>query len=176
MFRLHEATKNRLLDIHHTSIGLAPEVEVDYHHALRLLEDMGRRLRMLPCPPPTGWQVLRQRLLADIDVACVEPKRVEWDLQRGRTLEAMAEALLQQGMYLAATEVADAAAEVHEFREAPRRIAIDACLREGEIAEAHMRFRCYESLLQRELGVSPSPVIPSMLKAWEPAARRAGAR
>jgi len=88
----------------------------------------------------------------------------------------MAEALLQQGLYVAAAEVADAAAEVHEFRETPRRIAIDACLREGEFAEAYVRFLCYEDLLRREVGVSPSPAIPSMLKAWNSTTFQAGAR
>ncbi|MEU7428014.1 BTAD domain-containing putative transcriptional regulator [Streptomyces sp. NPDC040750] len=137
---------------------------------------MGRRPRTSPCQPPSGWQALRRQLLADIDIVCAEPKRVEWDVQRGRALEAMAEVLLQQGTYLNAADIADAAAEVQVFREAPRRVAIAACLRDGEIPKAHMRFRYYEVLLGQELGVSPSPVIPSVLKAWALAPCQAGAR
>ncbi|MFI9647744.1 BTAD domain-containing putative transcriptional regulator [Streptomyces sp. NPDC052040] len=176
VFRLHEATGKRLLDVQHASIALASDVEVDYHAALGVLRDVQRWPRTATRPLPDDWQVLRRPLLSDIDVACVEPMRNEWDVQRGQALEAMAETLLRHGTYLAAVEVGDVAAEVHEFREAPRRIAIEACLRVGEIAEAHMRFRRYERLLGREVGVSPSPVIPAMLRAWQSTTSRAGTR
>ena len=83
LFRLHAATGDRLLDVQHTSIGLTAETQVDYRDALRLLRDPDRWMQTPPCPPPDGWQVLRRRLLAVIDVACVEPKRAEWDVQRG---------------------------------------------------------------------------------------------
>ncbi|MGW3044791.1 AfsR/SARP family transcriptional regulator [Kitasatospora sp. NPDC001159] len=167
LWRLNQVTVGELLRTSHTTVVLAEHVEVDYRTAAGLVSAASRaggeslsggdRL-------PQAWSMLRHPLLYGWDDDWLAPFQGKWELQRVQALENLAEAFLQRRQHSAALELADAAAQADPLREGPRRIAVQSCLRVGEVADAHRRYRRYRELLSSELGVSPSSAIPQLLK------------
>ncbi|MFH8384648.1 BTAD domain-containing putative transcriptional regulator [Kitasatospora sp. NPDC018058] len=167
LWRLNQVTVGELLRTSHTTVALAEHVEVDYRTAAGLVSAVSRaggeafsggdRL-------PQAWSVLRHPLLYGWDDDWLAPFQGKWELQRVQALENLAETFLQRRQHSAVLELADAAAQADPLREGPRRIAVQSCLRAGEVADAHRRYRRYRELLSSELGVSPSSAIPRLLK------------
>lgn len=165
LWRLNQAAEGRLLRISHATIELEDAVQVDYRLAERWAIGSpghgatdGSHDAFL-----TLWNLLRYPLLRGWDLDWLSPYQEKWELRRIQALEALAERFLDEGRHALVLELADAATQADPLREAPRRIAVESCLRTGEVADAHRRFHQYRMLLRDELGVDPSDAMPRML-------------
>jgi DNA-binding SARP family transcriptional activator len=144
-------------------LALPPHVDVDFRAAARL-----------------AWAILhgRDRAAAVEDVAEL---RVAGDLlpdwyddwvivERERfrqlridALEALCVGLSDAGEYAAATEAGLAALAAEPLREQSHRVLIAAHLAAGNPGEALRQYRILRELLQRELGIAPSPATRRLL-------------
>jgi DNA-binding SARP family transcriptional activator len=165
LWRLNQATGGTLLHVTSKTVALGAGVRVDYRDALSLVAPPYRldTIATDHTGLPRALSTLRHPLLTGWDHAWLRPFQEEWELYRVQALERMAEICLARRQHSAALELADAAARADPLREGPQRIAIQSCLRVGEVADAHRRFRRYKALLDAELGVSPSCAIPRLL-------------
>ncbi len=150
------------------------DVDVDVHRgraqATRLLSD-DPVLR----PADTHVTALVGDLLPgwDEDWLLLERERIR-QLQT-HALEALAARLCRMGCFLQAIDVAYAVIEAEPLRESGHVALIDTYLAEGSVAQTHQQLRRYATLLDNELGLSPSPrllarvgaVTDTYPNAWE---------
>ncbi|MGF1428618.1 AfsR/SARP family transcriptional regulator [Kitasatospora sp. LaBMicrA B282] len=147
---------------------LSPTVEVDYLSARRLHDNRPWRSATTTALRNTAVQwaaAFAQPLLPAWDEEWLAPIREHWTNCRVRALEDLSAACLEAGELDLAVEIADIAAAADPWREAPRRLALEAMLRCGEIATAHLRYERFEQLLDDELGIRPSPAMAALLRA-----------
>jgi len=78
-------------------------------------------------------------------------------------LESVCEHLTETGRYGAAVLAGLAAVDREPLRESAHRALMKVHLAEGNISEAIRRYRQYEKIAARELGVEPSPMMRSLL-------------
>ncbi|MFD7903875.1 BTAD domain-containing putative transcriptional regulator [Kitasatospora sp. NPDC059722] len=81
------------------------------------------------------------------------------------TMEKLALRDLRAGDYAAALEAVHAALRAEPLRESPHRLLLEIHLAEGNYSEAIHTYHAYRLLLQRELGVNPSPGMRRLLDA-----------
>lgn len=86
-----------------------------------------------------------------------------------RALEALSRSLTALGRFGEAVEAAMTAVSAEPLRESGQRAIIEAHLGEGNITEAYRVFLAYRQLLNRELGIEPSPsLLDLVLLNFEP--------
>jgi DNA-binding SARP family transcriptional activator len=88
---------------------------------------------------------------------------------RVHALEALCLGLSAQGRHGPATEAGMAAVACEPLRESAHRALVTAHLTEGNAVEALRQYALFEELIDRQLGLEPSPVFSAML---EPVRRR----
>jgi SARP family transcriptional regulator, regulator of embCAB operon len=103
--------------------------------------------------------VLSRDLLPDWYDDWVVPEAEEWRQLRLHALESLSDLLTIEGRYAHAMSAALAALRVEPLRESANAAVIRVHLAEGNQANAVREFRCYRALLQRELGVEPTPSL-----------------
>lgn len=86
-----------------------------------------------------------------------------WRSQRLHALEALADDLRSEGSYGQASAVAQAAIDADPLRESPRAALIRIHMAEGNVSDAIREFAQYRELLQRELGLEPTPRLQALL-------------
>jgi DNA-binding SARP family transcriptional activator len=79
-------------------------------------------------------------------------------------LESLCEHLTACGRYGAAVLAGLAAVDREPLRESAHRALIRVHLAEGNAGEAIRRYRLYEGIAARDLGVGPSPMMRSLLR------------
>ncbi len=79
-------------------------------------------------------------------------------------LEDLAEHRLRTARYGDAVQATLAAMRSEPLRESPYRLLIEIHIAEGNYSEAVQTYRSYRALLDRELGVAPSPAIRSLIR------------
>jgi DNA-binding SARP family transcriptional activator len=87
-----------------------------------------------------------------------------WRQVRLHALEALSAVLVQSGCFLAATEAAMAAVQAEPLRDVANRALIQVHLAEGNTSEALRQYRRYQTLLQGELGIQPSPAMRTLIE------------
>lgn len=142
-------------------LRLAPEVDVDVDRFQRAAA------RMMRAPAEyTGWEELvgvGGELLADWPDEWLLPHRERLHQMQLHVLEAAAEGLSAQGRYGLALEAALAALHADPLRESAHRSVMRVHVAEGNLAEAWRAYSACRRLLQRELGVDPSPQTTRVL-------------
>ena len=78
-------------------------------------------------------------------------------------LESLCEHLTAAGRYGCAVLAGLAAVEREPLRESAHRALLRAHIAEGNMWEAIQRYRYYERIAARELGVEPSPLMRSLI-------------
>ena len=78
-------------------------------------------------------------------------------------LESLCDYLTAAGRYGAAVQAALAAVDLEPLRESAHRALVRVHLAEGNVWEAIRRYRRYEEIAARDLGVEPSPMMRSLL-------------
>lgn len=82
---------------------------------------------------------------------------------RLRALESVCQSLTEAGRFAEAVQVGLTAVMSEPLRETSRRGLIQACMAEGNYAEAHRQYRSYRQVLKDELGLEPSPRIDALV-------------
>lgn len=96
-------------------------------------------------------------------------ERERWDQERLHTLELLASRLLSAERFLPAMQTALTAIAVEPIRESAHRTVVEIHAAEGNHASALRHYQNYRDLLDRELGVAPSPQMTQLAKrlsAW----------
>jgi DNA-binding SARP family transcriptional activator len=155
-------------------LALASHVDVDF----RALIAWAREAERAPeIEPDRLDQLLAAReLLADWYDDWTIAERERFRNIRLHALEACCHRLAASGDHARAVEAGLAAVGEESLRESAQRALIAAYLAEGNAADALRQYASFRSLLWRELGVDPSPLLEAMVAPYRRAARAAGAR
>ncbi|HUA27932.1 MAG TPA: BTAD domain-containing putative transcriptional regulator [Streptosporangiaceae bacterium] len=146
------------------NLELADSVEVDLRHVSRL----ARSLVTGRFDEETIGALLEPRFCCELLPGWFD----EWVLverERHRqmclhALESLCEHLTGAGRYGAAVLAGLAAVGMEPLRESAHRALIRVHLAEGNAGEAIRRYRLYEGIAARDLGVGPSPMMRSLLR------------
>jgi DNA-binding SARP family transcriptional activator len=156
-------------------LKLAGGVTVD----IRSSQGLARSLLEPEVAPIAGMlgagaiSVLSRDLLPDWYDDWVVPEAEEWRQLRLHALEALSDLLTIEGRFAHAMGAALAALRVEPLRESANAAVIRVHLAEGNRADALREFRRYRALLQRELGVEPTPTLFELVGVAPGASRRA---
>ncbi|MBW3620314.1 MAG: SARP family transcriptional regulator [Actinobacteria bacterium] len=88
-----------------------------------------------------------------------------WRLRRFHALETLADDLRVEGSFGQASVAAQAAIDADPLRESPRAALIRVHMAEGNVSDAIREFARYRELLERELGLEPTPRLQALLDA-----------
>ena len=146
-------------------LRLADGVVVDYREAQALARRLLQSDRA-PAPgdlSPAAVALLSAELLPDWYDDWVTGKAEDWRQLRVSALEAQARLLTETGELARAAEAARAAIEVEPLRETGHAAHIRVHLAGGNQSEAIRAYEQYRALLQRELGIEPTPLISDLV-------------
>jgi DNA-binding SARP family transcriptional activator len=153
-----------LIDCVGQRLRLSPSVRVD----LQWIRTSARQIIDGLSPPPGDTEALiddlSRELLPGWSDEWLQLDRERWDQMRLYALEGLAQCLLTAQQYLSALQAALAAIAIDPIRETAHRIVIEVHLAEGNLASAVRRYQHYETFLQQELDVSPSPQMTSLVQ------------
>jgi DNA-binding SARP family transcriptional activator len=139
------------------SLVLGTDVRVDLHAleewATRLI-DGSAAAQDLAIPPSASDAVTLLPGFYD-DWALIERERIRQRVLHA--LEALSGRLSAMGRFADAIEAAMLATSAEPLRESAHRSLIRAHVAEGNLTEARRAYLAYRALMQRELGVPPSP-------------------
>lgn len=144
-----------------TRIGLGRDVHVDVDEITEAAEsaiagDAGA---------PGAWRSLFAvgELLADWydDWVIVERERIRH--VQLHALEALCRRLTDEGRYAEAVEAGHAAVSAEPLRESAHRAVIEAFMAEGNPSDAVRQYRICRRMLDRQLGVGPSPLLEQLM-------------
>lgn len=161
LWRLH-STKATVVNACHDRLSLAPEVVVDVRDLLGISD----RLIAAPDADCLGSAPLlasHVEVLPDWDDVWVVTERERFRLLRLEALEVAATALLSQGRPSDALLMALELVRSEPLRESAWRVVLRVHIAQGNRAEALHAFQGYRSLLDRELGVRPSPLMHELV-------------
>ena len=171
--RLGSTTKDAIA-VTDGDLKLADDVQVD----IRASQGVARSLLDPDVAPTvsklgaTAITVLSRDLLPDWYDDWVVPEAEEWRQLRLHALESLSDLLTIEERYAHAMGAALAALRVEPLRESANAAVIRVHLAEGNQADALRDFRRYRALLQRELGVEPTPDLFELVGVAPSASRR----
>ena len=144
-------------------VGLSPAVSVDLETAC---EWAGRVIDGSASEQDLSWWS-RDRGSVEVlpgwedEWVVVDRERVRHRMLHG--LEALSRRLIEAGRPAEAVEPALVAVGFDPLRESAQRALISAHLAEGNVIDASRVFEDYRLLLEREIGLLPSPVLAAMM-------------
>jgi DNA-binding SARP family transcriptional activator len=164
LWRVHQGC-GRLVDASPQQLCLAPDVVIDLRSAMtsahRMLDSTD------PCDDILSVEmlsVLSADLLPDwYEDDWLIADRERYHYLRLHALEAMCERLTAAQRYGEAIQSGLAAVRAEPLRESAHQVLIRAHLAEGNRFEAARQYHSCRHLLQRELGVLPSPAMQALL-------------
>ncbi|WP_166463036.1 AfsR/SARP family transcriptional regulator [Amycolatopsis acidicola] len=153
-----------LIDAAGPRLRLSPAARVD---VLEIREQATRGLGE-PIPPRGEFDTLLNGLSRDLLPGWTEDwlllERERWDQIRLHTLEELAQHLLLAGNHLLALQTALAAIAIEPIRETAHRTVMEIHIAEGNAASALKHYQRYRTVLHRELGVTPSPLMAELAR------------
>jgi DNA-binding SARP family transcriptional activator len=146
-------------------LALASRVTVDVH---AVEEWAGRLIDERPRPTdlaltPSSTEALDLLPGCYDDWAVIERERLRQRILRA--LEALSRHLVGVHRFGDAVDAAIIAVHAEPLRESAQRTLVEAHLAEGNVVEARRAYRSYALLLRREVGVSPSAGLTSLVAA-----------
>ena len=156
LWRLRRAGINVLI-ADKWSLALNGDVLVDLHlteqWATRLIKGMATERDLAVSPSVADALDLLPGFYDDW--VLMERERVRQRILHA--LEALSQILAAAGRFADAIEAALMATSAEPLRESAQRALINAHIAEGNLTEARRSYSAYHDLVQRELGVAPSP-------------------
>jgi DNA-binding SARP family transcriptional activator len=162
--RLDEGARSALA-VTASQLAIADRMTVDLWEA----ESLARRLvgphESLTVHHPSSAEIdaLSSDVLPDWYEDWVIVEAEAWRGQRLHALEALADDLRSEGSFGQASAAAQAAIDADPLRESPRAALIRIHMAEGNVSDAIREFARYRELLQRELGLQPTPRLQALL-------------
>lgn len=162
LWRVRRLVKS-LLVTDSSSIALAPTVDSDVH-------DLQRQSSMLWGDEQLDPTTIDRRMIAGEflpgwydEWVVVERERIRQ--LRLHCLEAAADALCQRGLFGAAIQSLLTAITLDHLRESSQRQLMAVHIAEGNLSEAVRQYRDFAHVLDRELGLTPSPKMRELLES-----------
>jgi DNA-binding SARP family transcriptional activator len=151
-------TRDRLLDV-------TPDVAVDVRAVVRRCSQILAAGRAAPddVTDRDVAGIAGHELLPEWDEDWVVEEREYLRQVQVHALEALAAAFLSRGWYAASLDSAMRAVQMDPIRETAHRAVIAVHLAESNVAEAARHYGRLRSLLERELGVAPSPDLIALM-------------
>lgn len=151
-----------LVETSASHVWLAPTVSVD----VTWIEEMTRQLDAGRWDGEVGWSLsgLGRELLPDWTEDWVLLERERWRQVSLHALENLCRQLVKLERFGSAIQAGLAAVSLEPLRESAQRALIEAHVAEGNRCEAIRQYRLYESLLKRELDLSPSPQLTVLVR------------
>lgn len=144
-------------------LQLSAGIRVDLHQALCCAHTVAAAPAQRVADPDATIRGFARELLPDWSDDWLLFERERWDQVRLHALEILARHLIAVGLHLPALEAALTAVAIEPLRESANRSVMEAHIAEGNTACAVQRYQRYRDLLQRELGVPPSPQMTHLL-------------
>ncbi|MCW2901993.1 MAG: pSRTUE45c [Streptosporangiaceae bacterium] len=144
-------------------LRLAPAIGVDLRIVLHQAPQIVRAAATTEGGTDRIITMLSQELLPSWPDEWLILARERWDQVRMHTLEALARQLIAEERYLPALEAAFAAVAIEPIRDSAHRVVIEVYIAEGNSACALKHYQRYRALIQRELGVTPSPRMNQLI-------------
>jgi DNA-binding SARP family transcriptional activator len=162
LWRLHRSGARDVVSAGR-DLALAPAVRVDAH---RVTEAVRRLLGDGSLPPPDQAAELCQSddLLPGWYDDWVGMERERFRQLRLHGLERLCELLIAEGRLSEALEAGLAAVRAEPLRESAHRAMIGVHLAEGNVSEALRQYATCKQLMERELGMQPTPLAVRMLE------------
>ena len=163
MWRLPE-TARCLIERHGHAMRVRATLTVD----LEVARSLARRLlapARSPGPDPVDRGLLTRDLLPSEDDAWLVVPREQHRQLRLHALESLATTDLREGRPLDAVDTALAAVAAEPLRESAQHLVVRGHLLAGNRAAALEHFERFRRMLDRELGVSPSPELLALVSA-----------
>jgi DNA-binding SARP family transcriptional activator len=137
---------------------------------LREIRDWARRTLVGEQPWPLPEHASAELLPSWDEEWLIEP-REELRILQLQALELAAQRFLMSGRLPEACSSALAAVRMDPLRESATRLLIEIHLREGNTLDALRRFNRFRDLLEREVGVGPSPAVRALVASLTGQAR-----
>ncbi|MGA4867287.1 MULTISPECIES: AfsR/SARP family transcriptional regulator [Streptomyces] len=153
-----------VIEIAGPRLHLARTVGVDLHETWAQARTLAEQASPLPAAPDVIVGALGRELLPCWTDDWLTLGRERWDQMRVHALESLAQRMHDEQQYLAALEAALVATAIDPIRETAHRILIEVHIAEGNHACAVKTYQEYQALLQRELGVFPSPQMMDIVQ------------
>lgn len=147
-------------------LQLSAAVIVDLHEARRLAHSLLATSSANPALPPLGVEAVEKLSLDCLpdwyeDWVLVEAE--EWRQLRLHALSVLASRLSEAGRFGDAIAAALAGMRADPLRESAWATVIEVHLAEGNQSEAVRAYEEYRRLLERELGIEPTPALRDLL-------------
>jgi DNA-binding SARP family transcriptional activator len=162
LWRANQAAPG-LVEAGQDSLSLTPGVDVDVTRLVQTGHDIMEGRCLVPLDSP-GLQYLEGDLLPDWTDEWLVVDRERLRQLRLHVLETLAAGLAERGMFGMAMEAGLMALRADVLRESAHRVVIRIHLAEGNVAEALHAFQECVAVLNREVGVPPSPETVRLLQ------------
>lgn len=151
-----------VVDVVDTHLRLSPNVAVDVHAS----EALARHILAGADLDETDLdaRLLADDLLPDWAEDWVLVRREQHAQLRLRALETLCRRLTGSGRFAQAVQVGMVAVAGEPFRESAQRALIAAHLADGNVQAAIGQYRGFARLLDRELGLEPSPAMQALME------------
>jgi DNA-binding SARP family transcriptional activator len=171
LWRVRDATGDRIVEATDTEISLRPDVFVDWDHA----EAMARKIAIFgvdereAVADPERWAPFKSLLLPDHTCAAARAAQLSWNHVRLLALNRLAEAILSAGDSVTAVDFAASAIQVDELTEWPYLVIANAHLDRGNVGLARKVVNDYAELLKKRCDVPPSVKLQAHLRRFKAA-------
>jgi DNA-binding SARP family transcriptional activator len=162
--RLDEGARSALA-VTASQLGVADRITVDLWESEALAHRLVGPHESLTVGHSSSAEIdaLSAELLPDWYEDWVIVEAEAWRLRRLHALETLADDLRGEGSFGQASAAAQAAIEADPLRETPRAALIRVHMAEGNVSDAIREFARYRELLERELGLEPTPRLQALL-------------
>jgi DNA-binding SARP family transcriptional activator len=144
-----------------THLRLRPDVEVDFHAAVRRATQLVHEA--VDEPGSRTIEMLGEDLLPDWYEDWVMLERERYRQLRLHALDQVCDLLIRRRRYGEALLLAMGAIAADPLRETGFRFVVQIHLAEGNLVEAVQQYRTYADRLDHELGAQPSPVLRGLI-------------
>jgi DNA-binding SARP family transcriptional activator len=164
LWQARQVSPRPLIDSDGPRIRLSATVHVDHRAALEQARGVAAAQKGHDNDQELIWTFSRG-LLPEWHDEWLLVDQERWNQIRLHALETLARQLIKSQFYLPALEAALAAVAIEPVRESAHRTVVEVYLAEGNTACALKHYHRYRGLVQRELGVMPSPQMTHLINA-----------
>lgn len=161
LWRVPMVDRSPLVDATSTHLKLRPDVEVDFHVAVRCANALLHTAVEDPATETIG--LLGFDLLPDWHEDWVLIERERFRQLRLHALDEVCAGLIGSHRYGEAMALAMAAVAADPLRETGFRFVVQIHLEEGNLVEALRQYRTYADRLQQEIGAQPSSQLRRLI-------------
>jgi DNA-binding SARP family transcriptional activator len=164
LWRIQRLPDFKVVECWHGRLRLSTGVVTDLHGEMERARALVQSRDATGADAPPGLGELGLRLLPGWHDEWLLLDRERWDQLRLHALEALARRRVRTQDYVGALEAALEAVTIEPYRESAQRVLIEIHIAEGNYATALRQYQRYRGMLQRELGIGPTPQLDRLVQ------------